>query len=294
MLSREKYEWMIKYTPQTEWIDGKGILLWLAFFFIELGAGLYFIANIFDSWTGMLVGWLICLVLGGGFHFIYLGKPFRVYRAFMKPQTSWISRGMIFIVFFALLGFIQLLSMQLAQANPLILTVLMGIVSFLELIYAAFAMSYVSALPIWNTPLIPAIYTVASIWGGIELLVGINLLSGEHAAEAESWARILMLFFAFLLVLYLFSIRYASNTAREAINRIIKGDLALLFYIGIVLIGLIIPFTVAGLSFTLGLGVLNPSIVIIAILCGLIGDLAMRYCIMKGALYTPLLPIRQT
>jgi anaerobic dimethyl sulfoxide reductase subunit C (anchor subunit) len=294
MLSREKYEWMVKYTPQTEWIEGKGILLWLAFFFIELGAGLYFVANIFDSWLGMLTGWLICLVIGGGTHLLYLGKPFRVYRAFLKPQTSWISRGMIFVALFALVGFIQLLSILLFQANPLALKIIIGIIAFLEVIYGGFAMSYVSALPIWNTPLIPAIYTVASIWGGTELLVGINLLTNHHVAEAESWGRILMLFFAFLLILYLFSIRYASNTSHEAIHRIVKGDLALLFYVGVVLIGLIFPFAIAGLSFTLGLGILNPAVVMIAIVCGSLGDLAMRYCIMKGALYTPLLPIRQT
>ena len=39
----KQYEWMVTYTPQTEWIAGRGILLWLAFFFIELGAGMFFI-----------------------------------------------------------------------------------------------------------------------------------------------------------------------------------------------------------------------------------------------------------
>lgn len=223
---------------------------------------------------------------------MYLGKPLRFYRAFTKPQTSWISRGMIFVALFALLGLVQLLSIQLFQANPLALKIIIGIISFLEVIYGGFAMSFVSALPIWNTPLIPAIYTVASLWGGAEFLVGINLLTNQHMAEAESWGRILMMFFAFLLILYLFSIRYTSNTSHEAINRIVKGDLALPFYTGVVLVGLVFPFVVAGLSFTLGAGIISPGIIIAAILCGIIGDLVMRYCIMKGALYTPLLPIR--
>ena len=38
----EMYDWMAKYTPQTEWIERRGVLLWLAFFFIELGAGVFF------------------------------------------------------------------------------------------------------------------------------------------------------------------------------------------------------------------------------------------------------------
>ena len=41
-------EWMVKPTQQTEWIEGRGIILWLAFFFIELGAGIFFVGTFFD------------------------------------------------------------------------------------------------------------------------------------------------------------------------------------------------------------------------------------------------------
>lgn len=71
------YEWMTQYTLQTEWIERRGILLWLAFFFIELGAGMFFVASFFNNLSAMLAGWIICGVLGGGFHLLFLGKPFR-------------------------------------------------------------------------------------------------------------------------------------------------------------------------------------------------------------------------
>ena len=87
------YEWMVKPTAQREWIEGRGILLWLAFFFIELGAGTFFVATFFESVVVMLIGWLICGVLGGGAHILYLGHPFRFWRMVSKPGTSWISRG---------------------------------------------------------------------------------------------------------------------------------------------------------------------------------------------------------
>ena len=266
MISREKYEWMVKYTPQTEWIERRGILLWLAFFFIELGAGLYFISIFFDSQWGMLIGWLICPILGGGTHLLFLGRPLRFYRAVLKPQTSWISRGLIFVFLFAVGGIVHLAFVQWApQISLLPLQVIMGIVSFVVVIYGAFAMNYVSALPIWNTALLPAIYAAVSLWGGAELLLGINLMTNQDGEGAEFWARILMVAFAFFLALYLWSIRYRSNAASEAIRRIVQGDLVLPFYLGVILIGLIYPFTVAGLSFTLGIGVLSPSIIIAAI-----------------------------
>jgi hypothetical protein len=35
------HDWMVKGTRQKEWIDGKGIFLWLAFAFGGMGGGLY-------------------------------------------------------------------------------------------------------------------------------------------------------------------------------------------------------------------------------------------------------------
>ena len=43
------YEWMTQNTPQTEWIERRGIFLWLAFFFIELGAGMFLVASFFNN-----------------------------------------------------------------------------------------------------------------------------------------------------------------------------------------------------------------------------------------------------
>ena len=105
------YDWMAKYTPQTEWIERRGVLLWLAFFFIELGAGVFFVASFLDSLSAMLIGWLVCAVLGGGLHFVFLGKPRRFWRIIFSSgwQTSWISRGLIFVSLFLILGIIHII-----------------------------------------------------------------------------------------------------------------------------------------------------------------------------------------
>ncbi len=41
------HEWMIKPMGQTEWISGKGLLVWLAEVFSALGTGLYLVAIFF-------------------------------------------------------------------------------------------------------------------------------------------------------------------------------------------------------------------------------------------------------
>jgi hypothetical protein len=87
------YEWMMRPTAQTQWIDDKGIFLWLAFFFSEIGAGLYFVSLFYEYRAGLVLGWLITLILGGVIHILYLGNPMRAWRMIMKPNTSELSRG---------------------------------------------------------------------------------------------------------------------------------------------------------------------------------------------------------
>ena len=105
------YEWMIEHTPQKEWIEKRGILVWVAFFFVELGAGTFFISSILGISMGMVFGWLVCAVLGGGLHLLYLGHPLRSWRILVSSgwKSSWISRGLYFVVFFLVLGAIGLI-----------------------------------------------------------------------------------------------------------------------------------------------------------------------------------------
>ena len=44
---------MVKYTSQTEWIDRRGIFLWIAFYTGGLGGGLYLVSLYFNSLWGM-------------------------------------------------------------------------------------------------------------------------------------------------------------------------------------------------------------------------------------------------
>ena len=52
------YDFMVKHTPQKAWIQGKGVLLWLAFFFSEIGAGIYLVSLFLNVPQGWLFGWL--------------------------------------------------------------------------------------------------------------------------------------------------------------------------------------------------------------------------------------------
>jgi formate-dependent nitrite reductase membrane component NrfD len=293
MIQKRPYEFMVSYTPQTEWIEKGGIKLWLAFFFIELGAGMFFVASLFDNLWAMLIGWLLCAVLGGGLHLLYLGKPLRFWRMALSSgwKTSWISRGIIFVTLFLLLGLAHMLLIQSAGRFTALL-VAANIFAFLTVIYGGFAMNYVNGIPLWNTALLPVLYVVSGLWGGAEVTLGMVLGSGGIVVgrAIEEWIRLLLIGYLLLIPVYLMSVRYTSLTGEISVRYMVLSKWSPLFWVAVVIVGMVIPLTAVINSFLTGLETGSAAFLYGAILSGLIGDLAMRYLILRCGLYSPLIP----
>ncbi|MGA2108163.1 MAG: hypothetical protein ABSH25_11030 [Syntrophorhabdales bacterium] len=136
------YDWMVTYTPQTDWIKGGGAIVWLSFFTGLFGSGAYLASLYFDSLTGMIVSWLIVAVLKGGLHVGHAKRPLRLWRMVLKVRTSWIARGTVFTALFALFGAVQIILSHEAAATP-------GEIVF-KVLTAIFA------LPSWSTRASPS------------------------------------------------------------------------------------------------------------------------------------------
>jgi len=293
MIQARPFEFMVKYTPQKEWIVGRGILFWLAFFFIELGAGAFFVSSFFNNVAGLVVGWLLCAVLGGGFHLIYLGRPFRFWRMLFSSgwKTSWISRGLFFVAMFLVLGLVHI-ALVLFASPSIPLLVITDIFAFMVIIYGGFAMNYVNGITLWNTALIPILFVVAGIWGGAELLMASALASGATGLgiAVEEWSRILMIGFIVILVVYLVSVRYGPAAGKVAVRDIIVGRWAPLMWVVVVGFGIVLPLAVVSTGFFIGLESTPAALIYAGIFGGLVGDLSMRYLILRCGYYHPVVP----
>jgi formate-dependent nitrite reductase membrane component NrfD len=291
----KQYDWMVKPTPQREWIEQRGLLLWLAFFFIELGAGAFFVASFFQSsekmLAAMLAGWLVCGVLGGGIHILYLGHPLRAWRIMLNPGTSWISRGLIFVALFLLLGLIYILLSQFAGLSPAPLLAIADIFAFLVIIYGGFAMNYVKGISLWNTALLPVLYVVSGIWGGagIALMTALAGGSATVGVSVEEWIRILIMGYIVLLAVYLISVRYSNIVGTYSIRQILTGRWWPLMWVVVVGLGLVVPVGVIIASYLAGLENIAPVVLYISVLCEMAGDITMRYLILKCGFYSPLI-----
>ena len=301
------HEWMVKPMQQKEWIEKQGILVWLSEVFSALGTGLYLVAIFVDSWYGALAGYLIVMLLKLPLHLLYLGKPLRFWRT-MPPfsgawRTSWIARGVVFTVFFSIFGLAQLITsyilgpgdMVAGQAQnivfvaDIVLKIIAGIFVVLTGIYCGFMMSYCKSVPFWNTGILPIVILNAGIADGLALVMGILMINGVmdfHNLEYAS--RIVLGINAVLLGTYLMNASYQSQTAELSVKELLVGRVALVFWLGIVLFGIVVPLAISFISmFT---GEATTILLVAGIIGRTAGAFALKYCILKVGIYKPILP----
>ncbi len=284
----EPWKFMTDYTPQREWIEGAGKFIWLALFLTELGAGVYFFSLMYNNVAGMFLGWVICVIFGCTSFLLHTGHPERLYRAVTKITNSWISRGFTFVSIFTVFGFLYMLYAA-SGGGFFLFKFLMAIVCLVVSVYAGMVLAFCNGMPLWNTGLVPAAFMVAALWGGAEILLSVHILTGLPIESIEHWVRFLIPFFTLIIVIYLYTVWTSSDAGKASVKRMLMGDLSKYFYIGVVLIGLCIPLLVWAFSFTGATGAGAKLLYLLSMLCGLTGDLTMRYCIMKGGYYSPLL-----
>ena len=289
------HEWIVKYTAQTEWIERRGILVWLAEVFTSLGAGLYLVSLFFDSLLGMFIAWLIIVVLKIPLHLAYFGKPLRFWRT-IPPftnawKTSWFTRGITFSVLFTSFVFIQLILTYFLPGTgwEIAFKVIGGITAFLVGIYSGFIMNYCRSIPFWNSALLPLVFIFAGLADGFALIMAIGLAGGGvNIMAAEAGSRVMLITSALIMATYLWSATYTSSTAKQSVIELIRGYLALVFWIGIVALGIIIPIAVSVSSYFAG--EVSIPLLIAAIACHTIGAFALKYCLLKAGIHNPILP----
>ncbi len=289
------YAWMVDYTPQREWIEGMGKALWLAFFFSEIGAGLYFVSLFSGQVPGLIFGWLLSVPVGGSLHLTYLGHPMKAWRAVLRLGTSELSRGMIITVLFGAFGALQLAPMlPLLSGLPWDLdttffTPVMGILSVLVMMHGFMTLSSISALPFWNTATLVVLSVTSGIWVGSQLATGTALFFGDagQLSSLETWGRGFLLAHLFVISAFIWDSAHGNETKKASLNRLFHGRLSLLFCAVGLGLGLAVPLiiTLDGIYHAL-----NKGLLVVRLTSALVGDAALRYGILRAGLYTPLVP----
>jgi formate-dependent nitrite reductase membrane component NrfD len=108
--------------------------------------------------------------------------------------------------------------------------------------------------------------------------------SKAQFGAVQNIAQIVLIAYAIILALHLWISTYANETAKHSVQMVVSGSLAGLFWIMIVLIGIVVPLFIVFLAGN-SVGALTCGAVLV-----LAGVLTLRYVILKAGKYSPLLP----
>ena len=284
-------EFLIGVKPQREW----GWLVITYLFLGGAGAGLFLIALYMDHAGAGALGLLVVLA-GTILLLLDLGRPERFWRAFFRPQSSWISRGCFFITLLVVLGALQLtlsvLGIELPAGIGATVKFVSAAAAVLVMIYTGFVLSPSAAIPFWNSTFFPIIFFTYSLLAGIDILILTSPAMPGPALDLallERWQNYLVLGCLLLVLSHLSVMSGSAVAARESIRALTRGRWATLFLGGVIGLGLVVPlllgWPLAGRSEMQTLFVVTIALAILR----LFGDYLFRFLVIRAGMYDPLL-----
>jgi len=259
-----------------------------AFFCGETGAGLFIISMLLDFMPGIILGLLITGVGKTFFHLTHMGVPSKAWRAILRPDRSWISRGLWGIIFFVGFGSLHILGqifgvMPEALAQPVYYLALAG--AMVVIVYQGFAMSHSTAISLWSTGLMPVSSMLYGLLAGTSLITILSVFgfSAAHMDMVITVQNILLVGVLVMLISLLHGAKNGSKGAQQSYVLLTSDFLARPFLYGVVGIGVFIPLLIGLLASQ------NTITTLVSGVCVLIGFCLFRLLIFKAGVLDPIL-----
>ena len=286
---------VLGYRFQRYWDDAMA----RAFFFGELGAGLFLVGALYGSVTCMIFGVGITAILKTYFHLSHMGVPARSWRAITRPDRSWISRGAISIVLFtgAALLHILLNGFGLAETlgggglvNGIAWLAKVGamLLALFVMVYHGFAIADSTSISFWNTGLMPVSSLAYSALGGLVLSLNLDPAAAAKGSgylpPAHSASLLLVVVVAIIVLAMLQGANRGAPGARKSQRLLTREGPYVRWFYGLVLgLGFVVPFLLLALlpgSFFVNF------LTAVAVLAGYY---AFRVLVFKVGLYDPII-----
>ncbi len=278
-------QFAVGFDRQREWIERRGLLLLTAFYLGGVGGGL-FLASLIIGWKAGIPIALGIVALGKGpAHLLYLGRPLRFWRAFRRPHSSWISRGIYFMLLFILLGTLYYIFYENTA-----LAALSGFFAFALVIYTGFALAASPGIPFWSNPLVPIIFAGAAITSGAALAEAAHAINTEtvitHVERLETMGLVMSTGMVVLIFTYLLGNYMSTIAAKESVAYLAWGSMSFVFWVGVVLLGIVIPLAIIVPAYV---GEVARGWLAVAGISELCGSYVLRYSLLKAGIYPPVI-----
>lgn len=193
----------------------------------------------------------VCLAVGGCISVLHMGHPERATHL-LGNLGSGLSKE-LFVV--AIMGIVSLVYLILAKKDypgaSKVFGVLGGVVG-LVLPFVAGASYLIAARPAWDSVALPLMFLGAGLALGMTLMAALVLLRGNAKDEGRFALKLALagvIIMAVTSIAYVVWIAIAPYQApSRSIERLISGDLAVMFWAGVVVIGIVVPVALTALA----------------------------------------------
>lgn len=266
---------------------------------IYLKKGEEFIRTVrFGAWAGVvcLAAGLLCLLME-------VSEPLRalqLWSAFTN-SSSWMAIG-AWLLFCGMAAFgIYALGSVIAPWRRIMrpwsyLVIALGVCIA---VYTGILLGVLKAHPLWNSALLPCLFTVSALDTGVAL-VAIFMAFGEKAEECAKVQHVLervvfVLVIAEMVVLagYLVLVGTGSTVGANSVSILVGGKLAVPFWALFVVIGLVAPLALAILTLKRQKAAkgaaetpAKPAVLlpVLGAACALVGGLALRFLVLAAGI----------
>jgi formate-dependent nitrite reductase membrane component NrfD len=281
------------YRPQRVWAEGRAVALVAAHFLTGVGAGGWLIGLVLGI-PLVLSFALAAVVLSGIVHLAFLGHPERAWKMILRPRSSWISRGLWSIMIFVPTAALYLAGVYGAWSTSSAFSIVMLVLSLLGMagifLYKGFVYSASRAVALWHSPLLPVSYIAVGVRGGAALgLISLAFVSGPAGHPVQTWWLAATGAAVFLFLLEVAAGR-SDSTIERSLGLLLRGELSWMFYLAVVVAGVIVPAALVITSYSASIGAAG---LIVAGVLSLAGDLAYKYCMNTAGTYVPIVQARK-
>lgn len=278
-----KHRFGFGYYPQRYW----NWLIGSAFFLGGIGGATFLLSIMTRFRPGMILGYLIVVMGKNTAHLLFLGRPERFWRAAVRPDRSWIARGIWATGLFAVSGPICFFPQGWAVPAAILTAaqVVAMISAFFIMFYDGFVMNTSPAIAFWHTKLLPLLILMYAGLGGTTISLTLRELFGvQDLVPVLSQAEHLLLVGNFLLLAgYLARMSRWTPAARETARLLLHGTYARVFLGLVIAVGLLATLLLSIVQNLAG----RPELVILIVLSELTGDFTLVMVLLKSGLFSP-------
>ena len=240
--------------------------------------------------SGVFLASLVILAIGSLCLVGDLGQPARIINLFLHPTASYISVGAFALSALLLLDLMLFLAWRRCARFltlwMLRVALVCGIaVSCVVMTYTGLFLQSIKAVVLWSTTrLMPPLFIAASLSSGTALVVMAAFLSSTSRVFADTVRLLVKVGIAAtilelcLLAVLLVLVFRSGSAGRASVESIFMGPLGLVFWVGLVFVGVLMPIVIRVFTPRQALHGVGFALATMA----LTGGLALRICLVEA------------